>query len=75
MANIPGFPCAAKEYAQPNEDTSKPIVILVQGNSTRPHTWEKFLLPPGMTINTALEKVEFEPRYHCAESARGEAHR
>ena len=61
VAKIPGYPCAAKEYAQPNEDTSKPIIILVQGNSTRPHTWEKFLLPSGIEINAALEKVVFAP--------------
>ncbi|KFE68330.1 esterase/lipase family protein [Hyalangium minutum] len=58
-ANIPGYPCAAKEYTQPNEDTSKPIVILVHGNSTRPHTWEKFLLPPGIPPSTATENVQF----------------
>lgn len=60
-ANIPGYPCAAKEYIQNNEDTSKPIVILVHGNSTRPHTWEKFLLPAGTEVNTAFEKVQFSP--------------
>ena len=60
-ANIPGYPCAAKEYAQPNEDTSKPIVILVHGNSTRPHTFEKFLLPAGVEINTSVENVKFAP--------------
>ncbi len=60
LADIPGFPCAAKEYAQPNEDTSKPIIILVQGNSTRPHTWEKFLLPPGTSI-TSAENTQFTP--------------
>ncbi|WP_158501665.1 triacylglycerol lipase [Vitiosangium sp. GDMCC 1.1324] len=60
-ATIPGYPCAAKEYKQPDEDTSKPIVILVHGNSTRPHTWEKFLLPPGTAINAAVEKVQFNP--------------
>jgi pimeloyl-ACP methyl ester carboxylesterase len=58
-ANIAGYPCAAKEYTQPNEDTSKPIIILVHGNSTRPHTWEKFLLPPGTPPNTAFEQVQF----------------
>lgn len=58
-ANIPGYPCAAKEYSQPNEDTSKPIVILVHGNSTRPHTWEKFLLPPGTQPTTSFENVQF----------------
>jgi pimeloyl-ACP methyl ester carboxylesterase len=60
-ANIPGYPCSAKEYTQPNEDTSKPIIILVHGNSTRPHTWEKFLLPPGTPPNTAAENVQFTP--------------
>lgn len=58
-AAIPGYPCAAKEYAQPNEDPQKPIVILVHGNSTRPHSFEKFLLPPGVMVNTALENVQF----------------
>ncbi|HYI02977.1 esterase/lipase family protein [Hyalangium sp.] len=58
-AAIPGYPCAAKEYTQPNEDTSKPIIILVHGNSTRPHTWEKFLLPPGTQPTTAFENVQF----------------
>ncbi|WP_224368660.1 esterase/lipase family protein [Hyalangium versicolor] len=60
-AVIPGYPCAAKEYAQPSEDTSKPIVILVHGNSTRPHTWEKFLLPPGTQPTTSYENVQFTP--------------
>ena len=58
-ANIPGYPCAAKEYTQPNEDKTRPIVILVHGNSTRPHSWEKFLLPPGIEVNTSLENVQF----------------
>lgn len=60
-ANIPGYPCAAKEYVQNNEDTTKPIVILVHGNSTRPHTWEKFILEPGTAVNTAYENVQFSP--------------
>jgi len=61
MARVPGYPCAAKEYAQPSEDTSKSIVILVHGNSARPHSWEKFLLPPGTEINSAVEKVRITP--------------
>jgi len=61
LAVIEGYPCAAKQYTQLNEDTSKPIVILVHGNSTRPHSWEKFLLPPGTTIDSAYEKVQFNP--------------
>lgn len=56
-AKIADYPCAAKEYTQANEDTSKPIVILVHGNSTRPHTWEKFLLQPGKSISTTTENV------------------
>lgn len=59
-ATIPGYSCAAKEYTQRDEDTSKPIVILVHGNSTRPHTWEKFLLPSGVQI-TSSENVQFNP--------------
>lgn len=61
VARIPGYPCAAKQYTQSNPDTTKPIVILVHGNSTRPHTWEKFLLPAGTQINSAFEKVQFNP--------------
>jgi pimeloyl-ACP methyl ester carboxylesterase len=38
-ASIPGFQCAAKEYTT-NEDTTKPIVILVHGNSDTPKGWE-----------------------------------
>jgi hypothetical protein len=60
-ATLAGYPCAAKQYTQANPDTSKPIIILVHGNSTRPHTWEKFLLPPGTAINSSVEKVQFSP--------------
>ncbi|MFT3698113.1 MAG: hypothetical protein QM831_33540 [Kofleriaceae bacterium] len=41
-ANIPGYPCAAEEYTQPNEDTSKPIVILVHGNSSGVGSFEEY---------------------------------
>ena len=47
-ANIPGYPCAAREFDFPSgvqEDTSKPIVILVHGNSESPDGWIKFLHP------------------------------
>jgi pimeloyl-ACP methyl ester carboxylesterase len=40
-AEIPGYRCAAKEYAVTNEDKSKPIVLLVHGNSSTPSDWEK----------------------------------
>ena len=41
-AEIAGYPCAAKVYDQANEDTSKPIVILVHGNSSGVTTWEAY---------------------------------
>lgn len=43
-AVIPGYKCAAKEYALGSvpEDTKKPIVILVHGNSSTPADWERF---------------------------------
>ncbi len=41
-AVIPGYSCAAKEYTQPAEDTSKPIVILVHGNSAGVTSYEEF---------------------------------
>jgi len=39
--SLPGYDCAAKEYVG-TEDTSKPIVILVHGNSDTPYSWESF---------------------------------
>ena len=41
-ASIPGYKCAAKEYQTANEDTSKPIVLLVHGNSSTPADYEMF---------------------------------
>lgn len=41
-ANIPGYPCAAKEYTQANENTALPIVILVHGNSSSVTTFEEY---------------------------------
>jgi hypothetical protein len=37
---IPGYKCAAKIYPIAKEDTSKPIVLLVHGNSSTPSDWE-----------------------------------
>jgi pimeloyl-ACP methyl ester carboxylesterase len=42
-ASIPGFSCAAREFAPASEDTTKPIVILVHGNSETPTGWMKFV--------------------------------
>jgi len=47
-AIVPGFACAAREFPFPAgtvEDTSKPIVILVHGNSDSPAGWMKFVHP------------------------------
>ena len=41
-AVIPGYKCAAKAYPLDNEDTKKPIVLLMHGNSSTPADWEKF---------------------------------
>jgi len=50
-ASIPGYTCAARQFDFPagvTEDTTKPIVILVHGNSESPTGWMKFLHPdPG----------------------------
>jgi hypothetical protein len=47
-ASIPGFTCAARQWDFPagvSEDTQKPIVILVHGNSESPTGWMKFVHP------------------------------
>ena len=47
-ASIPGYNCAARQFDFPagvSEDTSKPIVILVHGNSESPNGWMKFVHP------------------------------
>jgi pimeloyl-ACP methyl ester carboxylesterase len=41
-ATIPGYRCAAKAYPLVNEDKSKPIILLMHGNSSTPADWEKF---------------------------------
>jgi pimeloyl-ACP methyl ester carboxylesterase len=42
-ASIAGFQCAAREFPAANEDTTKPIVVLVHGNSESPNGWIKFV--------------------------------
>jgi pimeloyl-ACP methyl ester carboxylesterase len=39
---VPGFTCAAKEYTGGTVDTTKPIIILVHGNSASPNSWEEY---------------------------------
>ncbi len=40
-ASIPGYDCAAKDYTG-TEDTNKPIVLLIHGNSDTPSSWESY---------------------------------
>ncbi len=47
-AAIAGYPCAARQFDFPAgtvEDVTKPIVILVHGNSESPSGWMKFVHP------------------------------
>ena len=41
-STIDGYGCAAKAYTQPNEDTTKPVVILVHGNSSGVTSYEEY---------------------------------
>ncbi len=52
-AVIPGYTCAAKEYTQAAEDTTKPIVILVHGNSSGVSSFEEFSKPS--IANTTIQ--------------------
>lgn len=72
-ASIPGYPCAAKAYPFPagvTEDTGKPIVILVHGNSDVPASWERYLHPDPSSLEFPADT---EMRDQLAESlpARG----
>jgi pimeloyl-ACP methyl ester carboxylesterase len=66
-ASIAGYPCAAKQYPFPtgvSEDTSKPIVILIHGNSDSPVSWEAFLHPDPASLPFPADT---EPRDQLAE--------
>ena len=64
-AVIANFTCAAKEYSFPEgveEDTEKPIVLLIHGNSDSPASWEGFLHPDpdpetlGFPVDTTMRE-------------------
>ncbi len=38
----PSYTCASKAYPVESEDTGKPIVLLVHGNSDTPDSWQRF---------------------------------
>jgi pimeloyl-ACP methyl ester carboxylesterase len=42
IARFDGFTCAAKVYPTDKEDSAKPVVILVHGNSDTPSGWERY---------------------------------
>jgi len=59
-ASIPGYACAARQFDFPSgvtEDTSKPIVILVHGNSESPTGWMKFLHPDPSSLMFPADTV------------------
>ena len=69
------FKCAAKVY-DGVEDTAKPVVLLIQGNSIRPHTWEKFTATADFNCIACSEygaEIDAAPRDQLAEKlvARG----
>ncbi|HTL38294.1 MAG TPA: hypothetical protein VL326_34425, partial [Kofleriaceae bacterium] len=58
--SIPGYTCAAREFDFPqgvSEDTTKPIVILVHGNSESPTGWMKFLHPDPSSLMFPADTV------------------
>ena len=59
-ASIPGYACAAREFPFPEgvtEDTGKPIVILVHGNSESPDGWMKFVHPDPSSLMFPADTV------------------
>lgn len=58
IASIPGYKCAAKTYPADKEDKTKPILLLIHGNSDAPSGWEanpKEQPPTPMIAERALE--------------------
>ena len=67
-AKVAGYPCAAREFPFPagvREDTTKPIVVLVHGNSDAPAGWMSFVandpsslgFPADMTARDQLAEL------------------
>jgi len=66
-ASIPGYACAAREFPFPagvGEDTTKPIVILVHGNSESPTGWMSFVHADPSSLQFPADT---EPRDQLAE--------
>jgi len=50
VINCGKFTCSAKEYPVPaHEDVTKPIIVLVHGNSSTPNDWETYVNDPAKT--------------------------
>ncbi len=63
------FRCAAKHYAG-IDDSTRPVVLLIQGNSVRPHTWERFVPPDDWSCIACAEyggAPDTSPRPQLAE--------
>jgi hypothetical protein len=57
------FACCAKEYPVPaNEDVTKPIIVLVHGNSSTPNDWETYVHDP--TNAPMLSEILLADGYH-----------
>jgi pimeloyl-ACP methyl ester carboxylesterase len=56
-ATIPGYKCAAKAYPLVAEDTTKPIVLLVHGNSSTPADWESFPVGDPMALPMLADRL------------------
>jgi pimeloyl-ACP methyl ester carboxylesterase len=55
VINGGAFKCAAKEYPlMGTDDPSKPIIVLVHGNSSTPNDWEKFTTDTTPMISETL---------------------
>ena len=57
-ASIPGYACAARDFPFPSgmsEDTTKPIVILIHGNSDTPDGWMPYVSPNPSTLGFAAD--------------------
>jgi len=60
-AVVQGWACAAREFPFPagvTEDTTKPIVVLVHGNSESPTGWVKFVHPDPASLQFPADTAE-----------------
>ncbi len=56
-ASIPGYTCAAQEFG--TDDASKPIILLVHGNSSTPHDYQQCTVSP-LYLTTACTAVNYD---------------